>query len=474
MSANCTVCSGTGQETRSCPSCGGWGERVLDRHTNWTVDCSECDGRRYVEDSCSVCGGSGFSGYDGWEEASSPAFQTSTLENLRLLPDSPDAQSLKASYFWGLSSRANEPVLITDQERKAAIVSNSPGVFVIEKYSDARPQPWLVRGAFENEQVTQNQEIITAAATRFSVEGDLVRAVVWDETTRFPRRQVPGMAGEAAVTLPMNIPVDWRKDLGISDAALQDPRVNIEAGVFLLSQLQDRILHPTPEKLFSIYDDLATLTVSTRGATIAWYLENRPWLWSTKDKENMYDREDHEIKAVPSSGATNNSGGFMGGSLLSTIMGATPENSHQTNKKVTNESSTQKDDSWNKRNAHDFESQVARKTAEAWKRKGEKSAPLPMTVEERVLRNIQKKVESQIKSELKKETQNAILGKEPFKRSIPERVKPLSEYKEIKERMTDDQAPSASNFGDQITDLWRKATDALNGKEDAPKKTKKK
>jgi hypothetical protein len=51
----------------------------------------------------------------------------------------------------------------------------------------------------------------------------------------------------------------------------------VEAGTFILSSIAARVEDPTPEKIFTLYNNLRADKVSDYGKTAAAYFRDKPW-----------------------------------------------------------------------------------------------------------------------------------------------------------------------------------------------------
>jgi soluble lytic murein transglycosylase-like protein len=167
------------------------------------------------------------------------------------------------------------PVIQDIKGRRDSITANTPAIFEVDtdEHASPYPQPWYA--VRELEEVTANSAAIETSAYRHRLNPDLVRAIVWMESTHgWYDRLDP-----ANKTIrPMNVHVERWKQLGASRKVLRDPARNIEVGALVLAALQDRISEPTPEKIATLYNQLGATKVSPYGKTVAYYMTHKPWL----------------------------------------------------------------------------------------------------------------------------------------------------------------------------------------------------
>jgi soluble lytic murein transglycosylase-like protein len=147
-------------------------------------------------------------------------------------------------------------------------VADSPGI-------RAHADPWYAaRGA---EETTENLINIDRAALRYDLDPDFVRAIVWMESTHGWYDRVDP---KNKTIRPMNVHAKLWEQLGISRTDLDNPQLNIEAGVYILAQIWQRTEDPTCEKVATLYNQLGATAVNQYGKTIVGYMNQRPWVSS--------------------------------------------------------------------------------------------------------------------------------------------------------------------------------------------------
>jgi hypothetical protein len=173
---------------------------------------------------------------------------------------------------------ASSSSLRTGEDRRTAIAGNLPGYISIDPNPEVKSYayPWYARES--QEEVTSNNALIEKAARRYGIDPNLLRAIVWIESTHGYYDAYTGILKAPKSVRPMNVNVDaWGPYLGVTRADLNKAEINIETGAFIFSQILERLIDPTPEKVFTLYNNLRADKVSGYGKTAAQYLRDRPW-----------------------------------------------------------------------------------------------------------------------------------------------------------------------------------------------------
>jgi RHS repeat-associated protein len=189
----------------------------------------------------------------------------------------PTSQPLVAAPSGSQSPKAQVPILRTGEERRAAVLRGTPGVIRIAKNPgvSANPNPLFAISAME--EVTPNEKFIKAAALKHSLDPDVIRAVIWMETTHGYYDALTGVVREPKTIRPMNVHVEFWKDLPVTRKSLADPAQNIDAGARILARISSLVEDPTPEKILTLYNNIRADKVSQYGKTAAEYLRTKPW-----------------------------------------------------------------------------------------------------------------------------------------------------------------------------------------------------
>lgn len=142
--------------------------------------------------------------------------------------------------------------------------------------------PWYYRRS--REQVTAHSLEIERAAEHQDLDAELVRAVVWIETTHGWYDLYTGLLKKPKTLLPMNVFVDYWAALGISRDELTKPRINIEVGTYILAEIKRRLRNANVSTIATLYNNLGAVMVSGYGKTVAQYYRLRPWTEATPKK----------------------------------------------------------------------------------------------------------------------------------------------------------------------------------------------
>jgi soluble lytic murein transglycosylase-like protein len=166
------------------------------------------------------------------------------------------------------------PILTDIADRRKSIMANTDGTFVVDENPDAKalPKPWYELDSLE--EVTANAARIESLAYQYKLDPDFVRAIVWMESTHgwYDRFDPTNKT-----IRPMNVHATRWSQLGISRKDLKDPRLNIAAGVHILSAIKTRTAEPTNEKVATLYNQLGATKVNNYGKTVSFYATHKPW-----------------------------------------------------------------------------------------------------------------------------------------------------------------------------------------------------
>lgn len=174
----------------------------------------------------------------------------------------------------GISPYLSGPLLTTIKERRESILMNMPGRFQVADSPGITGKPNPIYSVNDLEETTGNLINIDRAALRYDLDPDFVRAIVWMESThgwydRFDPKN--------KTIRPMNVHAKLWEQLGISRTDLDNPQLNIEAGVYILAQIWERTEDPNCEKVATLYNQLGATSVNQYGKTIVAYMKSRPW-----------------------------------------------------------------------------------------------------------------------------------------------------------------------------------------------------
>jgi hypothetical protein len=77
-------------------------------------------------------------------------------------------------------------------------------------------------------------------------------------------------------------------------SSLENPEINIAAGVHILSAIWNRTEEPTYEKVATLYNQLGATKVNGYGKTVVYYMTHKPW--ASKIGESW---RQHRAKGTP-------------------------------------------------------------------------------------------------------------------------------------------------------------------------------
>lgn len=169
------------------------------------------------------------------------------------------------------------PKLTMDSDRYDSIVKNTPAIFPISDNPNAASSPPFYQLGLMSA-VSKYDDHIQAAAASYGVDVDLVRSIMYLETTHGYYDKVLEPFDKNTSILPMNVQTPRWDSLGTSRAALKNPESNIDIGVKLISRIEARILDATPAKVGTLYNSLSQERVSDYGGRLSYYYSAKPWL----------------------------------------------------------------------------------------------------------------------------------------------------------------------------------------------------
>lgn len=177
-------------------------------------------------------------------------------------------------------------------ERKDAVLNDRRLVyFPIMKNPQASDEMPLNEFHVLN-QVKKYESFIVGASEKYNVDPDLIRAIVYMETTHgyydIPISNLLQMlnldTGNVANAfhksiLPMNINTAFWGDYFGTREQLLNPQYNIDAGTRHLAQLSRFLKSNDVEKIASLYNNLATHRTNDYGKRVAKFYREKPWLF---------------------------------------------------------------------------------------------------------------------------------------------------------------------------------------------------
>lgn len=182
-----------------------------------------------------------------------------------------------------------EPLSNRASERKKALLGKGQADF--ELMPDDKPISDAPIYALDYySEVKDNDQIIIEEAQQAKVNPDLIRAIIYVETTQGYYDRIAEVHDWASKSLrlnlkkwhdsirPMNIRAEYWRDLGYTKDKLKDPRLNIRAGIDLVKRIESKVSDASIEKIATLYNDLDARRINDYGARVARIMKEKPWL----------------------------------------------------------------------------------------------------------------------------------------------------------------------------------------------------
>lgn len=155
---------------------------------------------------------------------------------------------------------------MANQLKQSILAKTDVKINIRDKSALQSDPPWY---EFHSQhQVHQYHAMIEHHAQQLQVDADLVKAIMYMETTHGYYDALPALFDANKSILPMNIHTSYWKGLGFSREALKNPEMNIVVGITLIKGIQERLLDPTIQKIATLYNNTAATSVSEYGARV--------------------------------------------------------------------------------------------------------------------------------------------------------------------------------------------------------------
>ncbi len=147
--------------------------------------------------------------------------------------------------------------------------------------------------------VAKHRLIVKSEADKLKVDADLVKAIMYTETTHGYCDTMPALFGKKSI-LPMNVRSDYWKDVGFNYEKLKKISNNIEAEIFLIKQLSDRVKPYSIDRVASLYQNLGAIKVTNYGARVQEIYNKKLWVPDPGllDKINMKVNQFEQLPPV--------------------------------------------------------------------------------------------------------------------------------------------------------------------------------
>lgn len=125
--------------------------------------------------------------------------------------------------------------------------------------------------------MTKYAGLIDAKSAQYGVDSNLVKAIMYMETTHGWYDSWVSPFEKNTSILPMNVRPDTWSGLGYSRDDLKNPQTNIEAGIRIIKGITERLENPSVRSVATLYNSLAKDKVSDYGARVQAIYDSKPW-----------------------------------------------------------------------------------------------------------------------------------------------------------------------------------------------------
>lgn len=163
-------------------------------------------------------------------------------------------------------------------DRKECIIHEKKKcTFQISENKNADKSKPLYELGFMSE-VEEHEEIIEKVAKDTEVDADLIRAIMYVETTHGWYDKPLSWIGRNKSILPMNINVDyWGDEFGTREE-LEKPENNIKAGAEMIKKIQESLPEDASvAQIATLYNNLNATTVNDYGARVEAVYDSKAW-----------------------------------------------------------------------------------------------------------------------------------------------------------------------------------------------------
>lgn len=170
------------------------------------------------------------------------------------------------------------PASERDKARRVLVLQGGGGDFYVAPNPTANSSaPWYEDASKST--VGSFNDGIEFAAAKEGVDPNLIRAVMYVETTHGWYDEYTQPLGLNDTILPMNVSVgNWGVPLGLSREDLEQPFTNIEAGTKILKGIIANFpAGASVSAVATLYNSLSATKVTNYGARVAAVYEKKPW-----------------------------------------------------------------------------------------------------------------------------------------------------------------------------------------------------
>lgn len=161
--------------------------------------------------------------------------------------------------------------------RKKAILEDEYMIeFGILNNRNVKSDPPIYRVHVFND-VLKYEDYIEHESSAAKIDPDIVKAIIYLETSQGYYDSVLGVFGLNKTIRPMNIHASYWKDLGYSRGDLQEPRKNIQAGIKIIKKIQENMPGASVAEIATVYNNLGATEVSRYGARVERVYNEKAW-----------------------------------------------------------------------------------------------------------------------------------------------------------------------------------------------------
>ncbi len=189
----------------------------------------------------------------------------------------------------GLGQRhAPKPDLPKELSRRDIITSGGTGHRIEIRDNPAARSSAPLNELPGKQKVTLYDNLILDAAKTHDVDPDLIRSIVYIETTHGYYDGYFAIFDKNKSILPMNINTDFWGNTWGTRANLKDPGKNIQAGTRMLKAIRDAMPGSSVAKIATVYNDSNARMVNSYGARVAEIYRSKPWLAFRRRRSNIF------------------------------------------------------------------------------------------------------------------------------------------------------------------------------------------
>jgi hypothetical protein len=126
--------------------------------------------------------------------------------------------------------------------------------------------------------VAKYSSIIVSESKKRNVDSNLVKAIMYMETTHGYYDAIPALFDKNKSILPMNVRSNYWKDIGFTRGELKKTKDNIVAGIYLIQKISERINPYSIAGVASLYQDLGATKVTEYGKRVKNIYDKKLWI----------------------------------------------------------------------------------------------------------------------------------------------------------------------------------------------------